>query len=144
MRRHPLKVTYPFALLLRIVTVGGDGLYCEVMSGLLLRTQQDLGVDMHNPDAKVAPCQIPIGIIPAGSGDWVVQYLQGVRDVITSALHIVLGHTTPSNAVSVHQGGKLSAYSGLILAFGLQGDMMYDCEKFRWMGSSRYTGKLPG
>nr|KAG5710252.1 hypothetical protein BaRGS_008968 [Batillaria attramentaria] len=122
-----------------VVTVGGDGLYYEVMNGLLLRTQKDHGVNADDPEAEIIPTDIPIGIIPAGSGDWVVQYLQGTRDVITSALHVVLGKTSLTNAVSVHQGGKLSAYAGLVLGFGLQGDIMNDCEKFRWMGPSRYS-----
>nr|KAG5710249.1 hypothetical protein BaRGS_008965 [Batillaria attramentaria] len=122
-----------------VVTVGGDGLYCEVMNGLLLRTQKDHGVNADDPEAEIIPTDIPIGIIPAGSGDWVVQYLHGTRDVITSALHVVLGKTSLTNAVSVHQGGKLSAYAGLVLGFGLQGDIMNDCEKFRWMGPSRYS-----
>ncbi|XP_025110094.1 ceramide kinase-like [Pomacea canaliculata] len=122
-----------------IITVGGDGIYCEVMNALIVRTQKDHGVNVHDPDARIVPSTIPVGIIPAGTGDCVAQYLHGTRDVITAALHIVLGNTTPSNAVSVHQGGKLSAYAGLVLGFGLQGDMMYDCEKFRWMGQSRYN-----
>lgn len=122
--------------------MGGDGIYCEVMNALIVRTQKDHGVNVHDPDARIVPSTIPVGIIPAGTGDCVAQYLHGTRDVITAALHIVLGNTTPSNAVSVHQGGKLSAYAGLVLGFGLQGDMMYDCEKFRWMGQSRYNGKF--
>lgn len=122
-----------------VVTVGGDGLYCEVMNALILRTQKDHGVNADDPEAKVIPTNLPIGIIPAGSGDWVVQYMHGTRDVMTAILRVISGYTSPANAVSVHQGGKLSAYSGLLLAFGLQGDMMNDCEKFRWMGPNRYN-----
>ncbi|KAK7502279.1 hypothetical protein BaRGS_00006643 [Batillaria attramentaria] len=122
-----------------VVTVGGDGLYCEVMNGLLLSTQKDHGVNADDPKAKVVPADIPIGIIPAGSGNWVTQYLHGTRDVMTAILHVVTGFTSRTNAVSVHQGGKVSAYAGLVLCFGLQGDMMNDCEKFRWMGPNRYA-----
>ena len=124
-----------------LVTVGGDGVYCEVMNGLILRTQKDNGVDVHDPEARLVRSRLPLGIIPAGSGDMVVQYLHGTRDVMTAALRVVLGATLPTNAVSVHQGGSLSAYSGLVLGFGLQGDMMADCERFRWMGHSRYNGE---
>ncbi|KAL8622430.1 hypothetical protein ACOMHN_034095 [Nucella lapillus] len=122
-----------------IITVGGDGLYCEVLNGLILRTQKDNEVNVHDVDAKVVSSHIPIGIIPAGTGDMVVQYLHGTRDVMTAAVRVILGGSVPANAVSVHQGGQLSAYSGLVLGFGLQGDMMADCERFRWMGHSRYN-----
>ncbi|KAK6188697.1 hypothetical protein SNE40_004825 [Patella caerulea] len=122
-----------------IVTVGGDGLYCECMTGLVLRVQKDAGVKYNSPEAKVVPATIPIGIIPAGSGDYIVQYLHGTRDVTTAALHIILGKRTNANVVGVHQDGELTAYSGLLLGFGLFGDIMYDCEKFRWMGPTRYN-----
>ncbi|CAG2193934.1 CERK [Mytilus edulis] len=74
-----------------IVTVGGDGLYCECMNGLVKRVQQD------------------------------------------NRSHV------DSNIVSVHAGRHLLSYSALVLGFGLFGDMMHDCEKFRWMGPSRYN-----
>ncbi|XP_046544665.1 ceramide kinase-like [Haliotis rubra] len=122
-----------------VVTVGGDGLYCECLSGLVMRAQKDAGIDYNDPDAEVVPSEVPIGIIPAGSGDYVVQYLHGTRDVMTAAIHIALGKSGPVNAVSVHQERQLSAYSGLLLGFGLFGDIMNDCEKFRWMGSSRFN-----
>ena len=138
---HPTPLTAPSSSVHRVVTVGGDGLYCEVMNGIILRTQTDHGVHVHDREARVVPSRLPIGIIPAGTGDMVVQYLHGTRDVMTAALRIVLGGSLPTNAVSVHQGGQLAAYSGLLLAFGLQGDMMADCEKFRWMGQSRYNGE---
>lgn len=76
-----------------------------------------------------------------GSGDVIVQYLHGTRDVTTAILRIILGSTVPTNSVSLHEGGKLISYSGLVLGFGLFGDMMFDCEQFRWMGPTRYEGK---
>jgi ceramide kinase len=124
-----------------LVTVGGDGIYSEVLNGLVMRTQKDHGVNVHDPAARYVKAKIPIGIVPAGTGDVTLQYLHGSRDVETAVLRIVLGGTVPANAVSVHQGGQLAAYAGLLLGFGLQGDMMADCEKFRWMGVSRYNGE---
>ena len=46
-----------------------------------------------------------------------------------------------TNVVSVHQGRKLQCYSSLLLEFGLIGEMMHDCEKFRWMGPNRYNSE---
>lgn len=45
-----------------------------------------------------------------------------------------------SNVVSLHQGRKLTCYASLLVEFGLIGNMMHDCEKFRWLGPSRYSG----
>ncbi|CAI9742562.1 ceramide kinase-like isoform X1 [Octopus vulgaris] len=46
-------------------TFGGDGMYSEVMNGLVLRTQKDAGVDPNRPGVHMHPCNLPIGIIPA-------------------------------------------------------------------------------
>ena len=62
-----LRTYWPFfPLPCRIISVGGDGMYSEVMNGLVLRTQKDAGVDHNTPEARMQPCDIPIGIIPAG------------------------------------------------------------------------------
>ncbi|XP_076462123.1 uncharacterized protein LOC143294632 [Babylonia areolata] len=121
-----------------LVTVGGDGLYCEVMTGLLTRTQADHGVNVHDSEVKIVASRLPIGLIPAGTTSMMVRYLHGTRDVTTAALQVALGRHVATNAVSLHQGARLSAYAGLVLGFGLQGDMMASCERFRWMGARRY------
>lgn len=122
-----------------IVVVGGDGTYCECMNGLVSRVQMDNHIDFHSHRSDIKRTSLPIGIIPAGSGDVIVQYLHGTRCARTAVLHILLGNQVNSNIVSVHEGGKLLSYSALILGFGLFGDMMNQCEKFRWMGSSRFS-----
>lgn len=121
-----------------IVVVGGDGWYCECMTGLILAEQEKAGINTDDTESILRQCPVPVGIIPAGSGDVIVQYLHGTRDVTTAILRIILGSTVPTNSVSLHEGGKLISYSGLVLGFGLFGDMMFDCEQFRWMGPSRY------
>lgn len=50
----------------RVVIVGGDGLYMEVMHGVVLRKQQENGIDYNNPDASLTPPNIGFGIIPGG------------------------------------------------------------------------------
>lgn len=47
-----------------------------------------------------------------------------------------------TNVVGLHEGGRLARYASLLVEFGLVGDMMHDCENFRWMGPSRYNGEL--
>ena len=53
-------------VLSRVVCVGGDGMFSEVLHGLLCGTQADHGVDQDRPDARLVPCSLRIGIIPAG------------------------------------------------------------------------------
>ncbi len=50
----------------RIVCVGGDGMFSEILHGLVTRTQTDNGVDQNHPDSELVPCSLRIGIIPAG------------------------------------------------------------------------------
>lgn len=49
-----------------VVCVGGDGMFSEVMHGLIGRIQKDSGRDQNNPKASLVQCNIRIGIIPAG------------------------------------------------------------------------------
>ena len=64
--------------------VGGDGLFQEVMNGLLdLRAQ---GGDMAAMAARMR-----LGHIPAGSTDAVAYSIHGTRSQLTAALHIALG-----------------------------------------------------
>lgn len=49
-----------------MVCVGGDGMFSEIVHGLVTRTQTDNGVDQNQPDAELVPCYLHIGIIPAG------------------------------------------------------------------------------
>lgn len=50
----------------RVVCVGGDGMFSEILHGLVTRTQMDHGVDQNQSDAELVPCSLRIGIIPAG------------------------------------------------------------------------------
>lgn len=50
----------------RVVCVGGDGMFSEILHGLVTRTQTDNSVDQNQSDADLVPCSLRIGIIPAG------------------------------------------------------------------------------
>ena len=64
--------------------VGGDGLFQEIMNGLLdLRAR---GGDMAAMAAGMR-----LGHIPAGSTDAVAYSIHGTRSQLTAALHIALG-----------------------------------------------------
>lgn len=50
----------------RVVCVGGDGMFSEIIHGLIWRTQIDNGIDLNCPEETLLPCSLRIGIIPAG------------------------------------------------------------------------------
>ncbi|XP_022331400.1 ceramide kinase-like isoform X2 [Crassostrea virginica] len=121
-----------------VIAVGGDGIYNEVVSGMADRELRDNGCDPDDPESRLLKLRLPIGIIPAGSGNYTAWYLNGTKCPQTATLRIVLGQSISTNIASLHQGNKCSGYSGLILGFGLFGDVMKDCERYRWMGTSRF------
>ncbi|XP_003783153.1 ceramide kinase [Otolemur garnettii] len=121
-----------------IVCVGGDGMFSEVLHGLVGRTQRSAGVDQNHPRATLVPSSLRIGIIPAGSTDCVCYSTVGTNDAQTSALHIVVGDSLPLDVSSVHHHGSLLRYSVSLLGYGFYGDIVRDSEKKRWMGLIRY------
>lgn len=56
-----------------VVSVGGDGMFHEVLNGLVIRAQQDAMLDSTARDFQPIPLNIPIGIIPAGQQNVVSQ-----------------------------------------------------------------------
>ncbi|XP_030742014.1 ceramide kinase [Echinops telfairi] len=121
-----------------IVCVGGDGMFSEVLHGLVGRTQQNAGVDQNQPRATLVPSPLRIGIIPAGSTDCVCYSTVGTNDAETSALHIVVGDSLPLDVSSIHHRSSLLRYSVSLLGYGFYGDIIRDSEKKRWMGLARY------
>ncbi|KAG8099666.1 hypothetical protein GUJ93_ZPchr0013g34700 [Zizania palustris] len=111
-----------------IVCVSGDGVLVEVVNGLLQRE-----------DWKTA-IKIPLGIIPAGTGNGMAQsllHLAGESFSVSNAvLAIVRGHKRALDVTSVVQG-KIRFFSVLMLTWGLVADIDIESEKYRWMGSAR-------
>ncbi|KAG7522691.1 ceramide kinase-like [Solea senegalensis] len=121
-----------------VVCVGGDGMFSEVIHGLIWRTQIDGGIDPNGPDQILRPCLLRIGIIPAGSTDCVCFATVGTKDPVTSALHIIVGDSQPMDVSSVHHNDTFLRYSVSLLGYGFYGDVLTDSERKRWMGPSRY------
>ncbi|KAL6459897.1 hypothetical protein MHYP_G00316560 [Metynnis hypsauchen] len=121
-----------------VVCVGGDGMFSEIMHGLISRTQCDSGVDQNRADETLIPCGLRVGIIPAGSTDCICYATVGCNDPVTSALHIVVGDSQPLDVCSVHQNNAFLRYSVSLLGYGFYGDVLMDSERKRWMGPARY------
>uniref|UniRef100_UPI0037E80EDB ceramide kinase n=1 Tax=Semicossyphus pulcher TaxID=241346 RepID=UPI0037E80EDB len=121
-----------------VVCVGGDGMFSEILHGLVTRTQMDNRVDHNHPDAELVPCSLRIGIIPAGSTDCICFATVGTNDPVTSALHIIVGDSQPLDVSSVHHNDRFLRYSVSLLGYGFYGDVLRDSEKKRWLGPARY------
>ncbi|XP_030072275.1 ceramide kinase isoform X2 [Microcaecilia unicolor] len=121
-----------------VISVGGDGMFSEVMHGLIGRMQKDSSIDQNNPSAPLAPCNLRIGIIPAGSTDCICYATVGINDPVTSALHIIIGDLQHMDVCSVHHNNTFLKYSVSLLGYGFYGDVLKDSEKNRWMGPTRY------
>ncbi|MBN3322524.1 CERK1 kinase, partial [Atractosteus spatula] len=121
-----------------LVCVGGDGMFSELMHGLIGRTQLEAGISEHDPTVTLQPCSLRIGIIPAGSTDCVCFATVGVNDPITSALHIIIGDDQPLDVCSVHHRNQLVRYSVSLVGYGFYGDVLEDSDRRRWMGPVRY------
>ncbi|KAJ8370013.1 hypothetical protein SKAU_G00100410 [Synaphobranchus kaupii] len=121
-----------------VVCVGGDGMFSELLHGVIGRTQQEAGLSEHDPTVTLQPCNLHIGIIPAGSTDCVCFATVGVNDPITSTLHIIIGDSQPLDVCSVHHLNTLVRYSVSLVGYGFYGDVLAESERHRWMGPLRY------
>ncbi|EDQ86807.1 uncharacterized protein MONBRDRAFT_33671 [Monosiga brevicollis MX1] len=124
---HAIEIgaTLDLALYTGIVVVSGDGLLNEMINGLL-----------HRDDWEAA-AQIPIGIIPAGSGNGLAWCL-GHFQVEKAVFHLIKGHTTPLDIFRAWQGPKVH-YGFLCLHHGLIADVDIESEQYRWAGAARFT-----
>ncbi|KAL3869302.1 hypothetical protein ACJMK2_041997 [Sinanodonta woodiana] len=122
-----------------LVLVGGDGTFHEVANGALRKIQNDYGINPDNPDSVLRPLEIPIGMIPAGTGNGIAFQAYSSLDPEVAALAIVLGQRQPHSTFSVHANGKLLKYSIFQLGYGWFGDLIYNAETRRNLGRARYV-----
>ncbi|XP_062187759.1 sphingosine kinase 1-like [Phragmites australis] len=111
-----------------IICVSGDGVLVEVVNGLLQRKDWETAI------------KVPLGIIPAGTGNGMAKSLlhaAGEPFSISNAVFaIIRGHKRALDVTSVVQG-KTKFFSVLMLTWGLLADVDIESEKYRWMGSAR-------
>ncbi|XP_030960140.1 sphingosine kinase 1-like [Quercus lobata] len=111
-----------------IVCVSGDGILVEVINGLLEREDWEAAIKM------------PIGVVPAGTGNGMVKsLLDSVGYPCTApnaVLTIIRGHKRSLDVATILQR-ETKFFSILMLAWGLVADIDIESEKYRWMGSAR-------
>ncbi|OCT57966.1 ceramide kinase [Xenopus laevis] len=121
-----------------VVCVGGDGMFSELLHGVVRRTQIDNKVCENKEGAMLTPCKLRIGIIPAGSTDCVCFATVGINDPVTSALHIIIGDTQPMDVCASYHYGELMRYSVSLIGYGFFGDVLRESEALRCLGPIRY------
>ncbi|CAG5088845.1 Similar to Sphk2: Sphingosine kinase 2 (Mus musculus) [Cotesia congregata] len=117
-----------------ILCVGGDGVVFEVINGLLER-----------PDWKRALEELPLGIIPCGSGNGLAKSIAYAKQepydsnpFLISALSVVKNKYSPIDLVRIETRSQI-LYSFLSVGWGLIADIDIESERLRAIGGQRFT-----
>jgi diacylglycerol kinase (ATP) len=105
-----------------ICVQGGDGTLHEVVSGLLQRRE---------------PANIPLGLIPSGTGNSVARSL-GLTSPGESVRCIEAGQTRPLDVIRVAAGGE-THYCLNLIGWAAGQAITATAERLRWLGSRRYA-----
>ncbi|KAK5983046.1 Ceramide kinase 1 [Trichostrongylus colubriformis] len=122
-----------------LVSVGGDGLFNELLSGGLLRTQRDAGLNIDDPSTEhLQTPHLRFGIIGAGSANSIVSTVHETTDYATAAVHIAIGSECNVDVCTVHENNTLLRISANAISYGWLGDVLRDSEHYRCLGPIRY------
>jgi diacylglycerol kinase (ATP) len=105
-----------------ICVIGGDGTFHEVVDGL-----------MHRKES----ISVPLGIIPAGTGNTIAEHLQ-CKDPFDAARKMITGEQLPLDVVQVTLNDR-TVYCVDLVGWGAVSDINSNAEKWRWMGPPRYS-----
>ncbi|KAF9101767.1 Sphingosine kinase 1 [Mortierella sp. AM989] len=125
--KHAVDIAHKIDLkeLDMLIVVSGDGVLHEIVNGLLTR-----------PDWDQAR-QLPIGIVPAGSGNAIATSI-GTRSPIVATLAVIRGETSKLDIFSLSQLDRPRIYSMLMFSWGMMADADIESDKYRWLGSLRF------
>uniref|UniRef100_A0A3B5MRE1 sphingosine kinase n=1 Tax=Xiphophorus couchianus TaxID=32473 RepID=A0A3B5MRE1_9TELE len=120
-----------------IVIVSGDGLMHEVINGL-----------MERPDWEQA-IKTPLGILPCGSGNALAGSINHYPLLLNCCFLLCQGGIRPMDLVSVtisplpsknsHAAAPRRLFSFLSVAWGFVSDVDIESERYRGLGSARFT-----
>lgn len=121
-----------------IVVASGDGLFYEVLNGL-----------MERMDWRRACRELSLGIIPCGSGNGLAKSIAhhcnepyDPKPILHATLVCVAGRATPMDVVRVelsHRDKHFVMYSFLSIGWGLIADIDIESERLRSIGAQRFT-----
>jgi len=105
-----------------ICVIGGDGTVHEVADSLMQRGE---------------PIPVPLGIIPAGTGNTLAEHLK-CKDPVEAARRIVAGVIQPLDVIRVTLKDQI-VYCIDLVGWGAVSDINSNAEKWRWLGPPRYS-----
>ncbi|XP_020818653.1 sphingosine kinase 1 [Drosophila serrata] len=121
-----------------IVVASGDGLFYEVLNGL-----------MERMDWRRACRELPLGIIPCGSGNGLAKSVAHhcnepyePKPILHATLTCIAGKSTPMDVVRVEIAARdkhYVMYSFLSVGWGLIADIDIESERLRSIGAQRFT-----
>ncbi|XP_030380702.1 sphingosine kinase 1 [Scaptodrosophila lebanonensis] len=121
-----------------IIVASGDGLFYEVLNGL-----------MERMDWRRACKELPLGIIPCGSGNGLAKSVAHhcnepyePKPILNSTLTCIAGRATPMDVVRVELAQRnkhFVKYSFLSVGWGLIADIDIESERLRSIGAQRFT-----
>ena len=109
-----------------IVTVGGDGTFCEVISGFMSRTKE--------------ASNIPLGLVPAGTGNSQANDME-ISDYMDAVERITKGRVRQMDIAKtrfLEDDKEVIRYSHNLVGWGLGVDSNILAEKMRFLGPLRY------
>ncbi|XP_067647634.1 sphingosine kinase 1 [Eurosta solidaginis] len=116
-----------------IVAIGGDGLFFEILNGLLMRADW--------PEAR----HMPLGIVPCGSGNGLARSVAHVcgepyepKPILGATLSVLSGRSIAMDVVRIQQQNQI-LYSFLSVGWGLISDIDIESERLRSLGYQRFT-----
>ena len=135
-----------------IVVVGGDGFVSEVIQGLVALSasrhrSNSSSSSSSDEDDSFDPLQIPIGIIPTGSGNGLANSLAAATpttvhrsscDPLSAAFAVAKGQPTGIDLASVRSAHH-HVYAVLSIEWAFVANIDLESEHFRWLGSARFT-----
>ncbi|XP_077267256.1 sphingosine kinase 2 [Temnothorax americanus] len=117
-----------------LLMVGGDGIVFEVLNGLFQR-----------PDWEKALHELPLGVIPCGSGNGLAKSIAYAKKepydrdpLLISALSAVKCKRTSMDIVRVETRNQI-LFSFLSVGWGLLADIDIESERLRAIGGQRFT-----
>jgi len=102
--------------------IGGDGTFHEIVTGLMLRNDGE---------------KIPIGIIPGGSGNSFL-YKTNIKNPFDITQKLLDFKKRKIDVIEIKSSNN-TLYSINLVGWGLVTDIGKNAEKYRWLGTNRYT-----
>ena len=106
-----------------ICLIGGDGTFHEAINGMMSRTDNN---------------KIPLGLIPCGSGNSLCRDLN-LLNPLKAAKNISKQNKMSIDILKITDYNKNIVYSFNIVGWGMVANIGIKAEKYRWLGTSRYT-----